>query len=179
MILTVLTVTGLKGALSGKATGIAVGVISAVLGFNIMENLTGNNWISIAVSAICLVIVTQIKTRPKVIEAETSRESILRQQTQKEIGDLFRELHAHASNRDVFYQAQIDRLVKLEHLLTITKHAMANENGALTHHKDLLEIILREHAIDFPEFAPKSISHLTNAEDRIRADIVGIELPEA
>lgn len=59
--------------LTSKGTAFVLGVIAAAAGWDIIESFGHKNWLGLTVSGACLIIVTKIKTRPKIIQAETER----------------------------------------------------------------------------------------------------------
>ena len=176
--MTALTLTGFKGAVSGKVTGLVLGTVAAISGFNLMERLTGNNGLSIAFSAACLVVVTIIKTRPKIIEAETGRDSASRSQALKEWTELLGQIHQQHSLETNALLKRIEQQNKMTNLLPIIIHELSGQLGAAEIAVRVRGESLRGHGIEVVPYTPRDIRLLTRAADEIRANIVGIELPD-
>lgn len=62
--------------LASKGSALMLGIIAAAAGWDIIESFGQKNWLGLTVSGACLIVVTKIKTRPKIIQAETERIAI-------------------------------------------------------------------------------------------------------
>ena len=162
---------------SGKGAAFLASLLAGIGGFSLGE-LTGYHWLSVALFGFCAVAVAFIKARPHVITAEAAAEVNRRAQFEAETAALIARIHETEATTRKFLEDRIVQQNKLLSLMTITEHAILNETQRLTTHIDELEWILREHGIEFPNFLPTDLARLTREEDEVRAEIIGIPLPE-
>lgn len=151
--------------------------------FIIDKLLTGQTGLalllSIAVTSVSTVIVAWIANRPKHIAAISAADSARHGASQSQFGLLLERMQIHHTEVVSFMLERQTRLNKLVSILTIMKHRMAGQVNGQQRHLELRGELLRDASVDFPKCELPDLAVLFDLEDKMRAELDGIELPES
>lgn len=150
------------------AKGIAAGKFIATTAVGFIAFAVGTEWThNLALAVVCQSVATvgaaYLMNRHKLLTAKSHHDL-----------SLLDRLHEETSRTTQFMVRRLEQQNKLIAVLTITKHAFANELEGAWEHLQLRDEILKEHNIECPKFSRKSFSVLTQKEDEMRAEIAGL-----